>query len=74
MAEINLAARTSGNDIVLDAPLLRLHTETACRRGDALGLRLVDRDTARGLVRLTEKDATRWRQPVTCVLAENCRL
>ena len=35
--EINLAARTSGNDVILDALLLRLHTETACRRGGALG-------------------------------------
>jgi integrase len=69
LAEINLAARTSGNDVILDALLLRLHTETACRRGGALGLRLADLDTARGLVRLTEKGATlRW-QPITLDLA-----
>ncbi|GIH16027.1 site-specific integrase [Rugosimonospora africana] len=69
MAEINLAARTSGNDVVLDALLLRLHTETACRRGGALGLRLADLDTTRGLVRLTEKGAMlRW-QPITLDLA-----
>ncbi|MEV6524533.1 hypothetical protein AB0M43_21475 [Longispora sp. NPDC051575] len=36
LEEINLAARTSGNDVILDALLLRLHTETACRRGGAL--------------------------------------
>jgi len=67
--QINLAARTSGNDVILDALLLRLHTETACRRGGALGLRLVDLDTDRGLVRLTEKGATlRW-QPITLDLA-----
>ncbi|GIH16051.1 tyrosine-type recombinase/integrase [Rugosimonospora africana] len=69
LAEINLAARTSGNDVVLDALLLRLHTETACRRGGALGLRLADLDTIRGLLRLTEKGATlRW-QPITLDLA-----
>jgi hypothetical protein len=33
LEEINTAARISGNDAVLDALLLRLHTETACRRG-----------------------------------------
>lgn len=69
LEEINLAARTSGNDILLDALLLRLHTETACRRGGALGLRLADLDAERGLVRLTEKGATlRW-QPITLDLA-----
>ncbi|MEW2475456.1 site-specific integrase [Micromonospora gifhornensis] len=69
MEEINLAARTSGNDVILDALALRLHTETACRRGGALGLRLADLDTGRGLVRLTEKGATlRW-QPITLDLA-----
>jgi integrase len=69
LEEINLVARTSGNDVVLDALLLRLHTETACRRGGALGLRLADLDTKQGLVRLTEKGSTlRW-QPITLDLA-----
>jgi len=31
------AAPASGNDAILDALPLRLHTETACRRGGALG-------------------------------------
>jgi integrase len=67
--EINQAARSSGNDVVLDALLLRLHTETACRRGGALALRWMDLDTRHGLVRLTEKGGTlRW-QPVTLDLA-----
>jgi integrase len=67
---INVAARTSGNDVVLDALLLRLHTETACRRGGALGLRVMDLDLDRGLVRLREKGGTlRW-QPVTAHLAQ----
>jgi integrase len=49
--------------------LLRLHTETACRRGGALSLRLSDLDSERGLIRLTEKGGTlRW-QPVTVHLA-----
>ncbi|GAB3939248.1 hypothetical protein GCM10027614_21060 [Micromonospora vulcania] len=30
LEEINAIARTSGNDVILDALLLRLHTETAC--------------------------------------------
>ncbi|PWU55518.1 integrase [Micromonospora globispora] len=69
LEEINLSARTSGNDVLLDALLLRLHAETACRRGGALGLRLADLDTDRGLVRLTEKGATlRW-QPISLDLA-----
>jgi integrase len=67
---INVAARCSGNDVVLDALLLRLHTETACRRGGALGLRVMDLDVDRGLVRLREKGGTlRW-QPVTVHLAQ----
>ena len=38
LAEINHVAATTGNDPALDALLLRLHTETACRRGGALAL------------------------------------
>jgi integrase len=71
LAEINEAARISGNDTALDALLLRLHTETACRRGGALALRRMDIDRDRGLVRLREKGETmRW-QPVTLELAEH---
>ncbi|MEU0546215.1 hypothetical protein [Micromonospora sp. NPDC005979] len=39
-----------GNDVIPDALLLRPHTETACRGGGALALRLVDLDTVNGLV------------------------
>ena len=39
LAEINQAAATTGDDPELDTLLLRLHTETACRRGGALALR-----------------------------------
>lgn len=73
LEQINIEARISGNDVILDALLLRLHTETACRRGGALALRLIDLDTTNGLVRLTEKGSTlRW-QPITLDLAEHLR-
>ncbi|MFI5956401.1 tyrosine recombinase XerC [Cryptosporangium sp. NPDC051539] len=69
LEQIHLVARTTGNDVVLDALMLRLHTETACRRGGALKLRLMDLDTHRGLVRLREKGETvRW-QPISLDLA-----
>ncbi|MCW3844527.1 site-specific integrase [Micromonospora yasonensis] len=71
LEEINAVARTSGNDVILDALLLRLHTETACRRGGAIALRLVDLDRTNGLVRLIEKNGVvRW-QPITLDLAEH---
>ncbi len=66
---INKTARDCGNDAVLDALLLRLHTETACRRGGALGLRLMDFDAMNGLVRLTEKGETQRWQPISLDLA-----
>ncbi|GAB7046710.1 hypothetical protein [Catenuloplanes indicus] len=45
LEEIYEVASTTGNDPVLDSLLLRLHTETACRRGGALALRFADLDT-----------------------------
>lgn len=49
--------------------LLRLHTETAGRRGGALALQLGDLDADHGLIRLREKGGTlRW-QPITLELA-----
>lgn len=63
LTEINLVARTTGNDTILDALLLRLHTETACRRGGALALRLQDLDAERGLLQLREKGGSlRWQR------------
>jgi integrase/recombinase XerC len=68
LAEINQAAATSGNDPELDTLLLRLHTETACRRGGALALRPADLDPDQCLVLLREKGETvRW-QPVSPTL------
>jgi integrase len=69
LGEINLVTRTTGNDVVLDALIMRLHTETACRRGGALGLGLADLDRDWGLVRLTEKGCTQRWQPITLDLA-----
>ncbi len=69
MQAITEVARTTGNDVVLDSLLLRLHTETACRRGGALALQLADLDAGNGLVQLREKGETlRW-QPITLHLA-----
>lgn len=69
LSEINEVARTTGNDAILDALLLRLHTETACRRGGALALRQMDLDPDQGLVRIREKGETlRW-QPISLDLA-----
>ena len=68
LAEINHAAATTGDDPELDTLLLRLHTETACRRGGALGLRPQDLDPGQCLILLREKGETvRW-QPVSPTL------
>jgi integrase/recombinase XerC len=68
LAEINQIAATTGDDPELDTLLLRLHTETACRRGGALALRPDDLDPGQCLVRLREKGETvRW-QPVSPTL------
>jgi integrase/recombinase XerC len=65
LAEINQVAATTGDDPELDTLILRLHTETACRRGGALGLRPQDLDGEQCLVLLREKGETvRW-QPVS---------
>lgn len=68
LAEINRIAATTGNDPALDALVLRLHTETACRRGGALALTPADLDPDQCLIRLKEKGETvRW-QPVSPTL------
>ncbi len=65
LTRIDAVARTTGNDPALDALLLRLHTETACRRGGALTLRVDDLDTGEWLLRLREKGGLRRRQPIS---------
>ena len=68
LAEICQAAADGGDDPELDTLLLRLHTETACRRGGALALRPDDLDAGQCLIRLREKGETvRW-QPVSPTL------
>lgn len=68
LAQINEIVCTTGNDRDLDALLLRLHIETACRRGGALALRPVDLDRQQCLIRLREKgESDRW-QPVSATL------
>ena len=68
LAEINETAATTGDDPELDTLLLRLHTETACRRGGALALRPADLDPDQCLVRLREKGETMRCQPVSPTL------
>ncbi|WP_433019087.1 tyrosine-type recombinase/integrase [Kribbella sp. CA-294648] len=68
LAEINRIAAMTGNDPALDTLILRLHTETACRRGGALALTPNDLDATQCLIRLSEKGETvRW-QPVSPTL------
>lgn len=68
LAEINNVAAATGNDPALDTLMLRLHTETACRRGGALALRPRDLDTEQCLVRLREKGETERWQPISPTL------
>jgi integrase/recombinase XerC len=68
LADINQVAASTGNDPALDTLILRLHTETACRRGGALALQPSDLDPDQCVIRLREKGETlRW-QPVSPTL------
>ncbi|NES14526.1 MULTISPECIES: site-specific integrase [Micromonospora] len=68
LAAISHIAVTTGNDPHLDSLLIRLHLETACRRGGALALRPRDLDPDQCLIYLREKGGTsRW-QPVSPTL------
>jgi integrase len=74
LAEINDVAAVTGNDPELDLLILRLHTETACRRGGALAICPEDLDVEQCLVRLHEKGETvRW-QPVSPTLMRHLLL
>lgn len=65
LADIVRVTKTTGNDPDLDILILRLHIETACRRGGALALRPCDLDARQCLIKLREKgDTVRW-QPVS---------
>jgi integrase/recombinase XerC len=66
--ELSQVAASTGNDPALDTLLLRLHMETACRRGGALALLPSDLDPEQCLIRLHEKGETvRW-QPISPTL------
>ncbi|MFC4110710.1 hypothetical protein ACFOX0_32965, partial [Micromonospora zhanjiangensis] len=74
LAQINEVAASTGDDPGLDSLLIRLHTETACRRGGALALRPRDLDTDQCLVFLREKvsrtgfdgDIETWEEQQRC--------
>jgi site-specific recombinase XerC len=67
LAEVNQVAAT-GDDPELDTLILRLHTETACRRAGALAIRPRDLDREQCLILLREKGETfRW-QPASPTL------
>jgi integrase len=68
LAELSQVAGSTGDDPALDSLLLRLHAETACRRGGALALTAEDLDREQCLIQLREKAGTvRW-QPVSPTL------
>jgi integrase len=68
--DIGRVAATTGNDRPLDALIVRILIETACRRGGLLGLTVDDLNSHDCLVRLREKGGTvRW-QPVSPTLME----
>ncbi|WP_051163334.1 tyrosine-type recombinase/integrase [Nocardia brevicatena] len=68
LAQIVHVAATTGNDPELDSLLLRLHTETACRRAGALALRPQDLDPVQAVILLREKGGTQLWQPVSSTL------
>ncbi|MFE3757953.1 tyrosine-type recombinase/integrase [Nocardia tengchongensis] len=68
LEQINRAVATTGNDPDLDALIIRLHVETACRRGGALALRPRDLDPVNCLIWLREKDQSDMWQPVSPTL------
>jgi integrase/recombinase XerC len=68
LAAIMTVAGETGNDPDLDLLILRLHTETACRRGGALALRRQDLDVEQCLVLLREKGRTQRWQPISPTL------
>jgi len=68
LGQINHVTATTGNDPELDTLILRLHVETACRRGGALNLRPRDLNPEQCLIYIREKGGTvRW-QPVSPTL------
>jgi integrase/recombinase XerC len=73
LSEITAVAASTGNDPALDSLLIRLHVETACRRGGALSLTPQDLDPQQCLIRLREKGGTQRWQPVSPTLMAHLR-
>jgi integrase/recombinase XerC len=68
LEELCQVAASTGDDPALDTLILRLHIETACRRGGALALMPEDLDEEHCVIQLHEKGGTvRW-QPVSPTL------
>ncbi|WP_433664766.1 tyrosine-type recombinase/integrase [Nocardia sp. CA-128927] len=65
---INTATASTTSDPELYLLILRLHTETACRRGGALNLRRSDLDEEQCLILLKEKGGLERWQPVSPTL------
>ncbi|MFC3965629.1 tyrosine-type recombinase/integrase [Nocardia jiangsuensis] len=71
--ELAEVTSSTGDDPELDILIVRLHLETACRRGGALRLEVDDLDDRHCQVCLREKGGTmRW-QPISPTLATNLR-
>ena len=68
LSEITAVAASTGNDPALDSLVIRLHMETACRRGGALSLTPSGLDPGQCLIRLNEKGGTERWQPVSPTL------
>ncbi|GAA2599350.1 hypothetical protein GCM10010435_93490 [Winogradskya consettensis] len=69
LCAIVTVAGETGNDPELDLLILRLHIETACRRGAALAINRKDLDPDHCLVLLHEKGQTKRWQPISPTLA-----
>lgn len=68
LTEIYATAATTGRDPALDALILRLHIETAARRGTGIDLRLSDLDPDQCLLHLYEKNNTDHWHPISPTL------
>ena len=70
LAQLVEVAATTGNDPELDTLILRLHTETACRRAGALALQPQDLDPVQSVILLREKGGTQLWQPISPTLMQ----
>ncbi|MGW5569924.1 tyrosine-type recombinase/integrase [Nocardia thailandica] len=68
LARIIDVASTTGTDPQLDAVLLRLHLETACRTATALAICPKDIDVEQQMIRLRGKGGTVHWQPISATL------